>query len=297
MHHMFDVAIASKYGVNVAIFLNNMSYWIHKNMAEKRHIHDGRCWTYNSQSSFSVLFPYWSRQNIRTIIERCLTEGLIIKGNYNKLAYDQTTWYTFTDKGLSLYPILEQLHATLGWNQPGGRLESTNESAETNQPIPNINTNKKPVSSSTTATDNFLNNTKSLQSTESDSDTADPYRSDQALDICDSRGLSLEDELQRFEKYYRDKEKTPTPEKFIAWLNNSRPRQSNVMPIKQPLVNDDPNSDLYDRFEGIPEVEERLLEIARDIVSRTDANLHDTLRQLRIKYRLRNYKTGLQITG
>lgn len=33
MKHLFDVDIAIKYGVNVAILLENMNYWIKKNEA------------------------------------------------------------------------------------------------------------------------------------------------------------------------------------------------------------------------------------------------------------------------
>ena len=134
MHHSFDITIAEKFGVNVAIFLNNMAFWIVKNQASEKHFYDGRYWTYNSAKSYSILFPYWTEKQIRTVIDHCLSHGLIVKNKYNKSAYDQTQWYGFTDLGHKLLniPIL-----------PNGKIEVTeqeDQSHQTVRPIPDINT-------------------------------------------------------------------------------------------------------------------------------------------------------------
>ena len=143
MEHSFNVGIATKYNVNVAIFLNNLAFWIHKNQANKKHFHDGRYWTYNTQEAFTELFPYWTRQNLRTVIKYCIDNNLIIKGNYNETTYDRTQWYSLTDLGLSLFDCFNNTQKTpnnepipIGWNQPMERLEPTNELVRTNQPIP-----------------------------------------------------------------------------------------------------------------------------------------------------------------
>src|SRR5580693_2118286 len=122
MEHHFSVEVAATHGVNVAIFLNNIAYWIHKNKANKKHLHDGRYWTYNSQESFQELFPYWTRQNLRTIIDYCTNNDLILKANYNENKYDRTTWYALTDKALELYHWLktpmDTITSSIGGNQP-----------------------------------------------------------------------------------------------------------------------------------------------------------------------------------
>lgn len=46
MKHIFDVEIAKKYGINVAVILENMSYWIKKNEANDKHFYEGKYWTY-----------------------------------------------------------------------------------------------------------------------------------------------------------------------------------------------------------------------------------------------------------
>ena len=39
------------------------------------------------------MFPFWNRAKIQRIIASLENQGLVIKGNYNQLAYDRTTWY------------------------------------------------------------------------------------------------------------------------------------------------------------------------------------------------------------
>lgn len=129
MEHHFNVEVATKYGVDVAVFLNNLAFWIQKNSANDRHAYEGRYWTYNSQKAFSILFPYWTRQNLRTIIKKCIDQKLMVIGNFNQSKYDHTSWYALTDLGLSLFP-------TIGYNQPLKEIDSTTSLVGINQPIP-----------------------------------------------------------------------------------------------------------------------------------------------------------------
>lgn len=101
-HHIFSVEIAKEYGVNLAIFLCNMSHWIQKNIANNTNFRDGRYWTYNTAEAYTILFPYWSVKQIRTIINKCIKEKLIEKGIYHKASYDKKSWYTLTEKGMNL---------------------------------------------------------------------------------------------------------------------------------------------------------------------------------------------------
>ncbi len=146
MQHSFDISIATKYGVNVAIFLNNLAFWIQKNIANERHYYDGRYWTYNSQAAFLKIFPYWSRKTLRTTIEAAKKHGLIIQGNYNKLAFDKTTWYALSETGLSLFPILNASQPEkklIGLKRPTGWPESANRNAENGHTIPDSKPDKK----------------------------------------------------------------------------------------------------------------------------------------------------------
>ena len=45
------------------------------------------------------IFPYLSKRKIEVALNDLKEKGLIITGNYNKVAYDRTTWYALTDYG------------------------------------------------------------------------------------------------------------------------------------------------------------------------------------------------------
>lgn len=145
MEYSFNLQIAAKYGLAESVFLKNISYWVFQNKSNNIHFHDGRYWTFNTQKAFAQLFPFWTRQNLRRVIDSCKKHGLILTGNYNKISYDRTNWYTLSDKGLSLFSILNDLtlvnnNHDLGENQPRDGLEPTKRVVATNQPIPDINT-------------------------------------------------------------------------------------------------------------------------------------------------------------
>ena len=64
MVYSFDSRIAELYGVDEAVFIHNLYYWLMKNEANGRHYYDGKSWTYNSLQAFAKLFPFWSRRQI-----------------------------------------------------------------------------------------------------------------------------------------------------------------------------------------------------------------------------------------
>lgn len=99
----FKADVAAKYGTNVSILLGNISYWIEKNKENGKHFHDGRFWTYNTVSAFHGLFPFMSESAIGTALGKAEAEGLLVKGNYNKLPFDRTKWYALTEKGEALF--------------------------------------------------------------------------------------------------------------------------------------------------------------------------------------------------
>ena len=105
MIYNFDVDVAMKVGVNGAIVLSNFKFWIAKNIANNDNFYDGEYWTYNSIPAFKKLFPFWTERQIRTILDKLKDDGYINTGNYNKMAYDRTTWYSFTEKGKALMSI------------------------------------------------------------------------------------------------------------------------------------------------------------------------------------------------
>lgn len=102
MNHSFNVLIATEYGMLEAVLMEHLYFWIEKNKANNVNFYDGHYWTYNSTKALSELFPYVSKNTISRALHHLEKEGLIIVGNYNKSAYDRTTWYAMTEKGILL---------------------------------------------------------------------------------------------------------------------------------------------------------------------------------------------------
>lgn len=98
MEHLFDIEIAKKYGVNAAIILRHLQFWIIKNKAHKKHFHDGRTWTYYSVKALTKIFPYLTQKQVRSSLNLLTQKGIILKGNYNQKKNDKTSWYAFLDE-------------------------------------------------------------------------------------------------------------------------------------------------------------------------------------------------------
>lgn len=134
MQHLFDVEIAKNYGIDLAIFLKNIAYWVVQNQANNDNYHEGRYWTYNKVDAYNLIFPYWSPRQIRRIIEHGISAGLLLKGNFNKVQYDRTGWYSLTDLGHKLLNI-----SIL----PNGQMELTKRSNRSDQTVTAIPDNKQ----------------------------------------------------------------------------------------------------------------------------------------------------------
>lgn len=102
MEHYFNVQIAKEYGIEEAILIHNIYFWIKKNMANERHFHDGRYWTYNTQKALTELFPYINETKIQRSLKKLDDLGFIIKGNYNENKLDRTQWYAFSDEAIAI---------------------------------------------------------------------------------------------------------------------------------------------------------------------------------------------------
>ena len=103
-NHFFNINIATRYGVNCAIILQNVLFWTEKNKEKNINFFDGKYWTYNPVKEFKLQFPYLTERQIRTALDTLKDEELILTANYNKTC-DRTLWYTVTQKALDIMTI------------------------------------------------------------------------------------------------------------------------------------------------------------------------------------------------
>lgn len=102
MNHSFNVEIAEKYGIEKAVLLENFYFWIKKNKANKKNLHEGRCYTYNTAEAFAELFPYIKERRIAQLLREMENEdNLLLSGQF--FNYDRTKSYTLTDYALSFF--------------------------------------------------------------------------------------------------------------------------------------------------------------------------------------------------
>jgi hypothetical protein len=97
-HHSFDIALASKYGVEMAILIHHFQHWIRINQLRKRNIRNGRCWSFQTRKDIQANFPYWSYEEVKYLTEKLVEKGILMTANYNKNPIDKTLWYAFVDE-------------------------------------------------------------------------------------------------------------------------------------------------------------------------------------------------------
>lgn len=147
MEHHFNVEVAKVYGVEEAILIHNIFFWIKKNVANDRHNHDGRYWTYNSSKAFAELFPYFNEKKIYRLLADMCQKKILIKGNFNKNAFDRTMWYALSDETLSVldkekYDI-SQMSESYDEKCTFHFSKMENGFSESEEPIPYSNTDSK----------------------------------------------------------------------------------------------------------------------------------------------------------
>lgn len=101
MNFHFDGAVAEMYGVDGAVFISRLQFWIEKNAANDRHYHEGRYWTYNSLRAMEKLFPFWSRRQIERIVKNLKDKGVLLTANYARDSHDRTLFYAL-DESISV---------------------------------------------------------------------------------------------------------------------------------------------------------------------------------------------------
>ncbi len=152
--HIFNVDDAVEHGMEKAVVLQNMRFWLYKNKANGTNLHDGYYWTYNSAEAFFKLFPYFkSAKVIQRLLKSMVEDGLLLASNYNKKGYDRTKWYSMpeycaesldTSHCSKMTNGVDKNDQCNGQNCPMDCSEMTNAMVKNDQPIPYVNTDIKP---------------------------------------------------------------------------------------------------------------------------------------------------------
>lgn len=88
---------AKRFGLVPAVVLHNLIYFVLKNKKDARNKHDGKYWTFNTYQGWTESMPFLTKFQIRTALRSLHEQGAISVGNYNRMRYDKTKWYSVDD--------------------------------------------------------------------------------------------------------------------------------------------------------------------------------------------------------
>jgi len=116
-------------GLNNAIALQQVHYWVRINQRAEKNFREGYYWTYNTYQDWHDQFPFWSISTIKRIFMELEVDGLIVTGSYNRLPIDRTKWYRINYERLAesvkLIQWSGQNDTMVGSKWPNGRFNLT----------------------------------------------------------------------------------------------------------------------------------------------------------------------------
>lgn len=84
-----SLAVALK-NVHEAIILQQVQYWL----SRSNFVFNNRKWVYNTLDEWHEQFPWITKKSVGDKFRSLEKKGILIVGNFNKLKYDRTKWYS-----------------------------------------------------------------------------------------------------------------------------------------------------------------------------------------------------------
>ena len=152
--HHFSPDLADRYGVDVAIILHEIAYYVDYNRRNGVNFHEGRWWMFNTLKSFCESHTYWTKNQVEYLLRKCRDKGLILTGHFHE-GGNRTTWYTLSDEiaaffGDSPGPATISENSEMdtthfgNFRQPFRKFQKSNNNEENNIQENNIHTPKAP---------------------------------------------------------------------------------------------------------------------------------------------------------
>src|SRR5579859_7740952 len=88
---VFNAKLAKLIGLNEAIMLRQIHYWISHPASQVR---EGKRWHYDTYEGWQSQFEFWSVRTIQRIAMTLEELGLVEVGHFNENKTDRTKWYT-----------------------------------------------------------------------------------------------------------------------------------------------------------------------------------------------------------
>ena len=221
--HVFSVDDAIEHGVEKAVILQNIRFWLEKVKANDKaeHKHNGYYWTYNSARAFAEIFPYYNKSKVHRLLTQLEDDGVIISGNFNRAGYDRTKWYSMPE-----FSISNNCNTQVA--------EVQNGSSESATPIPYVITNNNPNVISNTISDE---KPKAARKKKHDI-PSDFTATDKQIEKCKEYGINVQELISGFDDFHSSKgnQYVDWSKAFNTWLNNHI-KFEKLKPINQQVNN------------------------------------------------------------
>lgn len=212
---VIDRELAVVIGLNEAMILQQMQYWIKKS----NHSYDGKTWIYNSVSQWKKQFPFFSESTINRAIKNLESKGFLFIGNFNKDRRDRTRWYSIN------YQELDRvMKNAISQNDECNKSKCTNAISQNDQmqqvnltsPLPKITTE---ITTETTT----KRLSKKSQSKKASQFPDDFQPNEHHREIAYSEHVNLETEFIKFKDYClaNGKKYVDWGAGFNNWLRNA----------------------------------------------------------------------------
>ncbi|PLR95737.1 conserved phage C-terminal domain-containing protein [Bacillus sp. T33-2] len=131
-------SLAKKIGLNEALFLQQVHYWL----VRSSHEIEGEKWIYNTYKDWQDQLSFWSESTIKRTIKSLEDKGYLISGNWNRLKLDKTKWYSIDYKKVEALDMAasSQFGQSCRQADPSGISNSPMEEAGLARAIPEITT-------------------------------------------------------------------------------------------------------------------------------------------------------------
>lgn len=98
--HSFDLALACEYGVEAAILIRHLQFWIRHNKKKQKNFINGRTWTFQTLKEITDHLPYLKKDKVNRVMFYLVERKVIRVGHFHEKASNRTNWYAFEDEPL-----------------------------------------------------------------------------------------------------------------------------------------------------------------------------------------------------
>jgi hypothetical protein len=192
--HSFNTELAAEVGLEHALILTHISFWVEKNELNQSNLVDGEFWTYNTYDAFVEQFPYMKLNTIKRVIRELKEDGHIgIRNDISTNPYDRTNWYSIPKTSIVRKMTLDRQKSDNVHSQKNNYVNKSYTKADT------IKNNKK-----ISAYDIFLSDLKKLCPIKSKitktKDGAELFKNIKNVDLLISDYLSHQKDKKEFAK-------------------------------------------------------------------------------------------------